>query len=95
VLDPQVHLEAVELEIAEEGAIAAYYHSHPRGAGRPSVSDQRQAHEETVYVIVGLAGAKPEVRAWRLRDGGFEEELLEVGPQRAATGQERHALEGS
>lgn len=78
VLDPGAHLRAVGLEVSGEAVIAAYYHSHPRGAARPSASDRRQAHEETVYVIVGLSGAKPEVKAWRLRDGGFEEELLEV-----------------
>lgn len=74
LLDHTAHLEAVELEIAGEATIAAYYHSHPAGRARPSRSDREQALEDTVYVIVGLADSR--VAAWRLDGEEFVEECL-------------------
>ncbi len=74
LLDHAAHLEAVELEIADEATIVAYYHSHPAGPARPSRSDREQALEDTVYVIVGLADSR--VAAWRLDGPEFVEERL-------------------
>jgi proteasome lid subunit RPN8/RPN11 len=44
----------------------AIYHSHPTSAPVPSRKDRERNYwgETAVHVIVGLAGAEPDVRAW-------------------------------
>ncbi len=53
--------------------LLAIYHSHPASGPIPSARDL--AHntygESVVHLIVGLAGAEPEVRAWWLGETGF------------------------
>jgi proteasome lid subunit RPN8/RPN11 len=46
----------------------AVYHSHPTSAPVPSRKDLERNYwgETAVHVIVGLAGAVPDVRAWWL-----------------------------
>jgi proteasome lid subunit RPN8/RPN11 len=47
--------------------IVGVYHSHPSGAARPSPTDIAEAHyPEWVQIIVGLAGRRAEMRAYRL-----------------------------
>jgi proteasome lid subunit RPN8/RPN11 len=61
--------------------LGAIYHSHTRSAPYPSQTDINLAfYPEALYVIVGLAGEEPEVRAFRIdREAGrVEEEALEV-----------------
>ena len=66
-------LDAAGLEL---GAI---YHSHTRSAPVPSQTDVNLAfYPEALYVIVGLAGREPEVRAWRIVDGQVSEAPLLV-----------------
>jgi proteasome lid subunit RPN8/RPN11 len=67
-------------EIEDGGAeLGAIYHSHTRSAPYPSQTDINLAfYPEALYVIVGVAGEEPDVRAWRIRDGGVEEARLEV-----------------
>lgn len=53
-------------------SIVGVYHSHPAGDAEPSDTDVREAmYPEWVYVIVGLRGDRPAVRAfgltWRQR----------------------------
>ena len=63
---------------AEDGHGVAIYHSHPRSPAEPSQTDINLAeYPEYLYVIVSLAG-EPEVRVWRIADGGVEEETLDV-----------------
>jgi proteasome lid subunit RPN8/RPN11 len=66
-------LEAGDLEL---GAI---YHSHTRSDPHPSQTDINLAfYPEAVYVIVGVAGEAPVVRAYWIRDGEVTETDLTV-----------------
>jgi len=69
-------LTAIEDAGLELGAI---YHSHTRSAPVPSQTDVNLAfYPEALYVIVGLAGPEPEVRAWRIVGGEVSEAELVV-----------------
>jgi [CysO sulfur-carrier protein]-S-L-cysteine hydrolase len=59
--------------------IGAIYHSHTRSAPEPSQTDINLAfYPETLYVIVGVKDADPDVRAWEIRDGSVSERSLAV-----------------
>src|ERR1700733_997289 len=59
--------------------LGAIYHSHTRSAPFPSQTDINLAfYPEALYVIVGLAGDEPEVRAFQIRDGQVAEAELSV-----------------
>ena len=60
--------------------LLAVYHSHPASEPVPSRRDiDRNTYgESVVHVIVSLAGAEPEVRAWWLGETGFHEAPFEV-----------------
>ena len=69
----------IQMEIEDSGLdLGAIYHSHPRTEPYPSQTDINLAfYPDAVYVIVGLHGAEPEVRAYSIRDGAVREaELL-------------------
>jgi proteasome lid subunit RPN8/RPN11 len=76
----------IQDEIETEGLdLGAIYHSHTRSAPYPSQTDinlaltRDGAHElwpGTLYVIVGVAEAEPEVRAYAIEAGG---QVREVG----------------
>jgi [CysO sulfur-carrier protein]-S-L-cysteine hydrolase len=70
-------LDAIEDAGLELGAI---YHSHTRSEPYPSLTDVNLARwwPEPLWVIVGLAGEEPEVRAYRIVDGVISEAELEV-----------------
>jgi len=60
--------------------IMALYHSHPRGAARPSAEDLRLAFDPSLlYVIISLVDRKDSVRAFHIREGKIEEEQVVVG----------------
>ncbi len=71
---------AIQTAIEDDGLeLGAIYHSHTRSAPLPSQTDINLAfYPDALYVIVGLAGAEPEVRAWRIVDGIVTEATLEV-----------------
>jgi proteasome lid subunit RPN8/RPN11 len=60
--------------------LGAIYHSHTRSEPVPSPTDVNLAKwwPEPLYVIVGLDGDEPDVRAWRIVDGVVSEAALEV-----------------
>ncbi|MBV8430806.1 MAG: M67 family metallopeptidase [Solirubrobacterales bacterium] len=69
----QMDIDDADLEL---GAI---YHSHTRTEPYPSQTDINLAfYPEALYVIVGLAGMEPEVRAFTIREGRVAEAELIV-----------------
>jgi [CysO sulfur-carrier protein]-S-L-cysteine hydrolase len=83
-------MEQYRIQTAIEDAgleLGAIYHSHTRSAPEPSQTDINLAfYPEALYVIVGLKGPEPDVRAWRIVDGAVSEAPLELedGPPPAA-----------
>jgi proteasome lid subunit RPN8/RPN11 len=75
-------MEQYKIQTAiEDGGLelGAIYHSHTRSAPEPSQTDINLAfYPEALYVIVGVAGAEPDIRAWRIVDGQVSEATLEV-----------------
>jgi [CysO sulfur-carrier protein]-S-L-cysteine hydrolase len=54
----------------EQLDLGMIYHSHTRSEPYPSQTDiNLAAYPDALYVIVGLAGPEPEVRAYEIRDG--------------------------
>jgi proteasome lid subunit RPN8/RPN11 len=70
----------IEMAIEDAGLeLGAIYHSHPRSEPVPSQTDINLAmHPHALYVIVGLAGGAPDVRAYRIVDGAVEPATLEI-----------------
>jgi proteasome lid subunit RPN8/RPN11 len=69
----------IQMEVEDSGFdLGAIYHSHTRSEPKPSQTDINLAfYPEALYVIVGLAGGDPDVRAYEIRDGRVTEaELL-------------------
>ena len=75
-------MEQYRIQTAIEDAgheLGAIYHSHTRTEPYPSQTDINLAfYPEALYVIVGVAGDAPDVRAFRIMDGEVSEESLEV-----------------
>jgi proteasome lid subunit RPN8/RPN11 len=75
-------MEQYRIQTAIEDAgldLGAIYHSHTRSAPEPSQTDINLAfYPEALYVIVGVAGDEPDIRAWRIVDGAVSEAALEV-----------------
>ena len=71
---------ALQSAIEDAGQeLGAIYHSHTRSAPTPSQTDINLAfYPESLYVIVGVKGDEPEVRAWRIVDGQVSEAELVV-----------------
>jgi proteasome lid subunit RPN8/RPN11 len=70
----------IQSEIEEQGwDLGAIYHSHTRSAPYPSQTDINLAfYPDSIYVIVGVASAEPEVRAFRIVERIVEEVALSV-----------------
>jgi proteasome lid subunit RPN8/RPN11 len=75
-------MEQYRIQSAIEDAereLGAIYHSHTRSAPYPSQTDINLAfYPEVLYVIVGVAGDEPEIRAFRIVDGDVSEQPLEI-----------------
>jgi proteasome lid subunit RPN8/RPN11 len=70
----------IQMAIEDAGLeLGAIYHSHTRSAPYPSQTDINLAfYPEALYLIVGLAGGEPEVRAYTIREGQVQEAELDV-----------------
>lgn len=70
----------IQMEIDDAGLdLGAIYHSHTRSAPYPSQTDINLAfYPDALYIIVGLAVAEPDVRAFTIRDGQVAEAELVV-----------------
>jgi [CysO sulfur-carrier protein]-S-L-cysteine hydrolase len=69
--------QAIEDADLELGAI---YHSHPRSEPVPSETDINLAKPwpGMRWIIIGLEGAEPEIRTWRIDDDAFAEDPHDV-----------------
>ena len=81
LIDPKDHIDARREGRARGLDILGFYHSHPRGAAVPSVTDLTEAaYPGSLYAIIGLGAAVPEVRVFELVNGNFHERpLVTVG----------------
>jgi proteasome lid subunit RPN8/RPN11 len=70
----------IQMAIDDEDLdLGAIYHSHTRSEPYPSQTDINLAfYPDALYVIVGLAGAEPDVRAYEIRDGQVTDAELVV-----------------
>ncbi len=70
----------IQTEIEDAGLdLGAIYHSHTRSEPYPSQTDINLAfYPDSLYVIVGVAGDEPQVRAFRIVDSRVQEVALEV-----------------
>jgi len=70
----------IEMAIDDAGwELGAIYHSHTRSVPFPSQTDINLAfHPDAVYLIVGVAGEQPDVRAFSIRDGEVRDAELAV-----------------
>ncbi len=75
-------MEQYRVQTAIEDAghqLGAIYHSHTRSDPYPSQTDINLAfYPESLYVIVGVKGSEPDVRAWTILDGQVGEAELIV-----------------
>jgi [CysO sulfur-carrier protein]-S-L-cysteine hydrolase len=66
-------MEQYRVQTAIEDAgheLGAIYHSHTRSEPYPSQTDINLAfYPDSLYVIVGVKGEEPDVRAWTIVDG--------------------------
>jgi len=70
----------IEMAIDGEGwELGAIYHSHTRSPPYPSQTDINLAfHPDAAYLIVGVAGEEPDVRAFSIREGDVQDAELIV-----------------
>jgi proteasome lid subunit RPN8/RPN11 len=59
--------------------LGAIYHSHPRSEPVPSQTDINLAfYPDALYIIVGIKGSEPDMRAFSIRDGQVTQAELVV-----------------
>jgi proteasome lid subunit RPN8/RPN11 len=71
-LDPRAHIDVRRIlrNLAPALEIVGVYHSHPHGDAQPSSTDVREAaYRNWLHVIVGLAGSRSSLGAFRIRSG--------------------------
>ncbi len=78
LIDPERHFAVLRRARNAGAAVVGAYHSHPRTGAEPSERDVAEAHDPSLlYVIVSLRDAdRPEVRAYRIREGEVREVRL-------------------
>ena len=78
-MDPKDQLRVFEALDDAGLDVGAIYHSHTRSAPEPSQTDINLAfYPDALYLILGVAGADDDVRAWRIVDGRVSGAPLEV-----------------
>jgi proteasome lid subunit RPN8/RPN11 len=79
-IDPYEHVKALRHAERAGWRLGGVFHSHPRGAARPSPVDVARALEpDWLYAVVGTPEAeRPDVRGFWIRHGRVVEEPLVV-----------------
>ena len=79
-MDPKGLIDAMRGMREAGETLFAIYHSHPSSAAAPSAMDTAQAsYPEALYLIVSLTiKGVLEMRGYRLKDGVFDEVVLEI-----------------
>ncbi len=78
-MEPKEQFAVVKDLRAKGKEMLAIYHSHPETPARPSEEDIRLALTPNVsYLIVSLAGARPEVKSFRIEGGAVTPEPIAV-----------------
>ncbi len=79
-MDPREQLAAVRDMRANGWTPLGNWHSHPETPSRPSREDIRLAYDPNAsYLILSLeAQAAPNLNAFRIRNGAYEWEILEL-----------------
>jgi len=74
LIDPADHING-RRDARNRGLnVVGFYHSHPRSAADPSVTDRAEAsYRDHLYLIVGLAPDPPELRLFRFNGADFVE----------------------
>src|SRR5262245_3581872 len=76
---PEDFLRAERSARERDLEVVGFYHSHPDTAPLPSRSDLAEAWPYYSYLIVSVQGGiAGEQRCWRLADGAFVEESIEI-----------------
>ena len=78
-IDDAAHIELRRLlrQFSPPISIVGVYHSHPAGGEIPSPTDIAEAmYPDWVHLIVGLAGRRPSVRAFRIARGRVRELMI-------------------
>ncbi len=78
-MEPAEQFAAVRDMRSRGLTMRAVYHSHPETSAWPSAEDIRLAHDGGIsYVIISLAGKKPVIKSFRIRQGGVAPESIEI-----------------
>ncbi len=73
LLDPEDHINGRRAARDRGLDVVGFYHSHPRSAAQPSVTDLAElSYPDHLYAIVSLMAEPPEVGVFRFRDGVFQ-----------------------
>ena len=76
-IDPEQHIAINRRLRGTPRSVVGVYHSHPRSEAVPSPRDLAEAHyPEFIWLIVSLAGDRPEFRAYRIVNGSAKELTL-------------------
>jgi len=77
-MDPGELWSALQQIEAKNQALLAVYHSHPASDCQPSPSDMAEfLYPEALMLIISMSGAG-EMKAFKIKDGGFEEYPLQL-----------------
>lgn len=77
--DPREQFEAMRDARRQGFEVCTVYHSHPFTPARPSAEDIKLSIDPHLsYVVVSLAGAETDIKAFRIKGERVEKEDLEV-----------------
>ena len=77
--DPKEQFQTVKKARNNGLSLSVVYHSHPNSPARPSAEDIRLAYDPNLtYLIVSLAQSKPEIKAYKIREGTVLEQSIEM-----------------